>query len=866
MSEDPEWLRAVTREADILYRRVLEQAAEAGIQVPAYVKSGIPKEWMKTMYFDTVRKALLDKDPKDVMTKLKTASEYIDGVLAPRSGWIQRKDAPDRVKQQAMMGITRKPAFTPQAKNHSLPQLMETFKRMHKAVDSADWNGDPLKAEALPEFDSFGVHGYDSSLFLVGHANCIAGVDVMPWTPRDANGSPQVMYLPDSYYKKAMSDMREEILEAGSYLRPSHFLVGSPSAGGLYGDGLGVINVNNSEGAAGWRWTGLDNARELTSDGGRATKSNVTQTEIGYLVEHVLAGQPWTGPTMKNLMQPTTMTTRGDAKTHIDCVLFTTALLEAGYPLAHLMTSGRGIAITSTISWLMESVIGGPWTEALDAFDVPSFDLRGRRLVKERVRECFQKHDAGTHTTVSGDISRWDLNAAPGEHGLMAAYWANLLPPGKIPLLFGAASRPALWSAEQVKLLQGQIPVGSSKLVDVRVPEEDSMQPRVEKVEVWHLEVDVRRMVLQAFQAVHGSGVKLYGYTLPTTKTRVKVPIPNWMLEFGDSSPKGEEHFIWSHGSIRSGSLLTSANNSSLNKACLGAGYEALRRLGPRSTLVRKRVKLAGLPMPTGFNLPADGVDGFFRGDDALITFLRSVKISYSNGVYDVGQVYALIMAMTGRYGNYAKQLHGTLEEPLYEFASVLYSRQKQGGITPLQRSFERFITTEGSTSAGERLPLDDVEADAIADPAFGLDLGLITDTLSAKMRLLPQAGSQRPLSAFGNPTPGVDQVIRLAAFLDKNGLVYDLGGLTPGQYRLVQEAQAKRYALREARKGGTSKESMQDLETEYIEADLNSMLVEYANQRQGKQMPGRRTDAALRSFLGAVAEAKRGGTPYLFG
>jgi len=870
MTGDPDWLKPIIRDGETLRQRVLAQAAVAGITPPKYVLDGMPKEWLKTLYFGKVREALLAVDPSEVMTKQKSAAEYIEQVVAPRSGWKARKGrkgkgrAPDYLKQFGMFGVTRAPAFTPLASQHSLEQIIENVRRSESAVSSStEWGNDPMKAEVTGPLDSFGIHGLNSPLFVCGHANCVAGVDVMPWTPLDQSGRPQELYMPMRYYEESQPKVRGRILPPGTYLKPSHLLVGSPSAGGKYGDGHGVVNVNNAAGAAGAPYILMENAREATSNGRRASKANTTKREIQKLIDHVRAGQPWSGPTMKALMQPATLTTRGDAKSDLDLVIFTTAMLQAGYPLAHLLLSGRGIVITSTISWLMESIVGGPWTEALDAFDVKAYDLRGRRLVKEHVRELFASHAQGKHESVSGDVSRWDLNAAPGEHGLMAAHWANLLPPGEHPLLFGAASLPALWRAEQIDRLMATIPVGDSMKVSVEVVDPETAKSHVEEVEVHHLMVDLRKMVVQAFQAVHGAGVTLAGYDIPAQT--YKVPVPTSILEFGDTRPAGEEWFIHAHGCIRSGSLLTSANNSTLNDYEVEAGYRALARLGAKSTFVQRRAKLAGVPPPTRITAPPEGVDGFFRGDDSLIEFTRDFQIMSAEGPYDLGQKFALLMAMSGRYGNYAKQLFGTRAQPLYEFASVVYSQDRPGGITPSKRSQERSITTEGTTSAGERLPMTEEEAENLATSGGVLDLGKVTDQLSAKMRLLPQAGSDVPLSAFGNPTPGHEELLRNIAFMDRHGLVYDLAGLTPEEYKLVLEAEAVRYASREARKSGATKLTQQQLRDEYMEADLNRQLVEFAKIRGEKQMPGRRPQAALRDFETRVSQTRKGNSGYLF-
>jgi len=679
----------------------------------------------------------------------------------------------------------------------------------------------------------------------------------MPWTPKDKEGNPQTLALPLRFYERAHKEEREIMLPKGTYMTPSHFLVGSPSAGGRYDEGNGVIQQGNAAGAAGYPTTGMRDARKVTSDGQRATKGNTAKRELDAVIDHVIAGQPWYGPTYDRLKQPVTMTARGDAAQELDLLIFSNALLKAGFPLCKLMTASRGIAICPNVSGQMESIVAGPFLELLRTANVLEYDLTNSRLVKMRIITFFDLLELG-YRIVSGDVERWDLNQPEDEIGIMAASWANLLPPGKYPLLFGAASAPALWKAEEIERMRNTIPVGGSMKVSVAVPNTSGTGNHIEEVTVHHLEVDLRKMVVQAFEVVHGSGVRLWDYSVPTEMKRVKVP--DGIMSHGDETPVEEGWYINVHGCIRSGSLLTSANNSRENGLITRAALYALAELGPGSSLVKRRAKSVGIEVTEVEGDPRKS-EHFFRGDDSMLAFLMRVwaKVdgdSLARRELNPAEIFSVLMALVGRYANASKQVVGTLEDPLMEFASVLYANEAPGGLTKLLRTLLRYYATEGAAGVGELRPMDDEETD--------LDLGLVSDTTSAKARLMPQRGNRIPTSPFGSPTPGNDEVIRTMASLDKYGLVYGVIDDAEMQQKLVR-AEARRWAAREGRKHGSNAGTLDDLETEYLEAEIHLLLTAFARESKGKRNPAYVKDGAQISFENMVENVFKGKYDYLY-
>lgn len=848
------WEGRISTKVAELWRRILEQAKASGITVPPKYRQAVPKEFTKFGYFEPLVDMLIAHEPSKVMGKQRTVVEYIDIVLAKKLKWKKVHKAADREKQMGMFSIVKHPSFTPVAKNFTLEMQVGELKRLvQHSRNQPDWEGSALRDEVAGEVTKFGVHGYVNPLFIMGHASVVAGTMNMPWTAKDpSTGKIQHLPLPDRDYAYAWPQARDEMISKGFYLTPSHMLVGSRSAGGSFANGEGCLQIGNSAGAAGFPYTGEKDARALTSDGDRASKGNTAKREIAALVDWVRADQPWSGPLYERIAQPCTMTSRGDAKVDIDLAIFATALLEAGYPLAHMLMPGRGIVIVPGVATLMEGIVGGPFLEMLNIFDVGKYDLREGRILKSRILKLFELLQMG-YDVVSGDTERWDLNAYPGEHGYMAAAWANLLPPGKHPLLFGAASGPALWSAKQIQELRSKIPVGGSEKIQVEVPNKNKEGSHLEWATVHNLEVDLRKFVVQAFQIVHGSGVRVAGYALPTEVSRARVP--DEVLTYGDSSPSENNWYINVHGGIRSGSLLTSANNSMLNDVINKAAPGALKRLGVKSKLVQHRAKAVGLGRVTRIEGDHRDDENTARGDDFLNA--TRMKIYVDNKVLTGAESFSFKMSMAGRFANASKQVEGTKEDPLIEFASVSYGLKAKGGNTPVQRSFERTVTTEGSSGAGGRTPWDISEVD--------LDLGLIEDTLSAKARLAPQRGSGRPTSPFGSPTPGNREFIRSIAAMDIHGLVYDLESLDPSAIQARIDAEARRYAMQQSLKRGGTVKNYERYEQEWKEAEIHTMLSQFARERGKTQHKARTHDGARKSFLDAVSEARKGGNPYLF-
>jgi hypothetical protein len=849
-------------------QRVLEQAKAAGIQPPKSFLERMPKEWSKTLLLRKYTDLLWKHDPSEYVGKQRSIQRYIDEVIAPNMGWkrnqsLTGKDAPDRLNQSALFTLQVKPAYTPSARNFRPETHVADLQEILDVSRSSPlWMDTTIKDEVAPaKVERFGIHGVMNLGFIAAVGNVIAGIDHMPWTPLDKSGVPQTLPMPPASYIDAWPLVRADMkLRPGEYLTPSHMLVGSASAGGRYSSGNGVIRMNNTQGASGHPFIRMspEQRAKLVGPGVKMSKANVARIELAKIQAHALRGQKWSGKWFRELMQPTTMFARGDAKVDYDLLVFLVALLEAGYPLGVMLLTCRGIALTSTVSWLMESIFSGPWTEALDERDVRVYDMRVRRFIKEIVNGAIQSTLAGLIDAVGGDVLRWDLNRPEGEAGIMAAQSANMFPPGKHRILFGAASRPALWTEAQVQELLATTPVGGSRTITVEVPNENGDKTHTEEVEVSLLEIDVRKMIVQSYQAVNGSGLAYAGYDLPTRT--VRVPVPDEILTYGDANPEPRNWYIDVHGCTRSGSRTTSQDNSALNNTIVRAGWMSLLKYGPKSRLVKLRAKSVGLPLPRKIEGDPDGIYGVFRGDDSIIHIKKGNRIVGEDGKeYTPGQMFAVIMAMSGRYGNAAKQVFGTQEDPVLEFASVLYSKEFTGGLTPIDRSYERGTTTEGTASMVTRLPMSKEELGLTAD-----DLGRVATTEAAKSRILPQRGSYSGLPALGNPTPGNEFFVEKVASMDEYGFTYGLEESDPSKLQELVNAEARRHAFKEGRKHGLSGEELKLIEDDYRESDLHVLLATLSRERGGKQRRDREPGIANDAFREKVESAKKGEYPYI--
>lgn len=807
----------------ILWKRVLDQAAMAGITVPESVGTALPPELEKMKYFEDILGAFIEHDPSNGSSK--NFGEYVDRFLARKLGWKREKGVAN-TKQQDLFTINTSPRFTKVAEKYSWDQLREHFATLSNTVRKDDgWQKSKLKEEFVGDgINVEKVLGLSNPAFIVGHASVVAGRSNMPWTVTDSSGKVQPLPMPFKYYKHgARAVLREMDLGENSYLKPGHLLIGSSGSGGSYADNQGTAKISNTGGAAGYPYTRIDNARRITSDGNRATKGNVAREELKHILKWLKAGMPTSGPLWRRIAQPNTMWKRGDAQVRMSLSIFATALKRAGYPLLGLLLPGRGIVIVATIQVILESVFVNPMMEALYDHDVKTVDMRTKRFTKEQMAYVIQSVLARIWRAAGLDVSRWDMNMYPGEHGIEAALNGAMFAPGLHKILIGAASMPALWQGPQIEEMMRVLEPGESMVVEVEVPRDDSTNNRVEKVEVTALAINIRELIAKTIMAVNGSGISMGGYKLPVAM--YDVPVPREILglndpEYSDTSYEGIPETISVHGCRRSGSLGTSDHNSRLNGVVLHGGHQMLRDFRRNLGLINKRASHFGIPQLVSTSKgPADP---YFlrRGDDAVAATADRYTFSNGQGTIqgNLDIVGPLIYALSGRYANSAKQKTGDWGVPELEFSSEYYDATFPGGITSINRTLTRVLTEEGSTGGLDRMRMDDEET---------YDLGLVSDTLTAKARLMPQRGGL----SLGNETPGSNEIIMSVAALDKFGLTY---GMTQDKAELAARVrgEARRHARREALKHNMSEKHLPELEEEYLNHEIHSVLAEGYRRR----------------------------------
>jgi len=579
----------------ILWKRVLQQASTAGVKVPDSILSEEPpKEFAKMAYFTKVLEVLIREDPSKHMKKQKSSKEYVDKVLARALGWKKVSEV-SAEKQNALFSIPTNPTWTKVAQSFPIERLNEEFDRVRlKMRQSPDWGNSVFRDEMTAEPWPMNVHNLPNSLFICGHAHTVAGSQVMPWSSMK-DGKIEDLPMPERAYAHGAMELRKSIRLQGSYLKPAHLLIGSPSSGGKCINGEGVVVVSNSAGAPGMPYPTIKDSRSLTTDGNRATKANVAKNEVEAILDWIKAGQPWTGPTYDRLAQPNTMWRRGDAKVRVELAAFCKALLLKGFPLASLLLPGRGIVIVATAQTMLELVIFKPYGENRNDKDADNIDLRTRRFTKTIIRQFISLvlQDNGARA-VGADVERWDLNAYPGEHGIMAAFMMSLYEQGIHEILVGCASRPALWPEKLIQDLKRDLKIGEEKYVSVEVPNVSNEGTHIERVKVSKVGVDIRKMIAQVYQMVHGSGVHMGGYDLPVQLRKVRVP--GSIVSQSDVEKSEKDLVIFVHGSIRSGSVGTSDNNSNLNCIGIKGSSMLLGELSSTKGLVAKRGEYFALP------------------------------------------------------------------------------------------------------------------------------------------------------------------------------------------------------------------------------------------------------------------------------
>jgi len=846
------WEKTSSQMVNILWQRVLTQAEEAGVEVPSSIDiSKVPKELQKMAYFTDVLKVLIEDDPSKYMNKQKSTSEYFDKVLARKLGWKRTSDV-SAEKQNQLLGLRSTLPFAKLANNYTIDALETEANAVRiKMLKSPEWGDSLLKDEFLSEEYKLSAHGFSNPLFLAGHANVVAGASVMPWTSM-RDGKIEELPMPERYYVDGCRRTREQLgLGVGQYLNPAHLLVGSPSSGGRCIDGEGTVVISNSAGAPGMPYPTIPNARELTTDGNRATKANVAQIEMEVIVDWLEAGCPWTGPTYDRLAQPNTMWKRGDAKVRVDLLAFALALQRAGFPLCIMLLPGRGIVIVATCQTLLESTFFKPIQEHLTDGDVQTIDLRTRRFAKQVINGMLNAvASSDMARAVGADISRWDLNAYPGEHAAMAAFVMSLFPPGDRNILCGAASRPAIWGSQLVaELVQGMNP-GDEMLVSVDVPNVNNEGTHIEQVPVKCIAVNFRKMIAQVYQMVHGSGVHMAGYDLSTKVSKVRVPAEIVNLDGYDHQSKDIMLFV--HGAIRSGSGGTSINNSLLNSIVTEGAGTMLSESNVKGGLVSRRATWFGLPKVSkvlGYN-ERQLNRSIFRGDDSVRLIYQQLKDPQGK---DLGAEFipAFEYALVGRLANPDKQRTGDYRRPDIEYASEYYDMIFPSGITDFTRTLDRVLIPETETTPGDLKPRLGHEFDDEFDKA------LVLETMAVKSRLAPQRGATGIANPMGSPTPGNHHFIKFVASMDKFGLVYGMDDMNSGELQAYIESEALARALREVKKHNLDEEVIDEIVDEWREAELHSLLFDLWEQKR-ERMAGRRKDAGPGSFEEKVASLGR--------
>jgi hypothetical protein len=818
----------------VLWQRVRSQAREAGIslQVGAinFDTDEIPKDLSKMQYFTTILETLVKHDPSKIVGSQGSVEPYVRQHLAPVLG-MRRNRITAKVKQNALWQLKTDPNFTKLASNYNHDLTVKQFEhvRLQIAEDPA-WIGNPAREELTQDWNLYKVHGHINPLFVLGHMDAMNGRG-MPWAPLH-NGKKQTLPAPLALYTKGSEEVLAELKYQGRpFLKLAHLLPGSMGATAAYLAGKGVVRIANNAGAAGYPYTNDPDARSKTSDGKRPTKANVVQEEIRHLLPWLLADCPFEGELWDRIAQPNTVWNRGDATVDVRLLALARALHNAGYPLLALLLPGRGIAIVATIQTLLELLFVQPFQEYLAVADIRSFDQRTRRFTQTAASAFVRMVMTGLWRAAGIDWARWDLSMYEEEFGMEAASLMRALPQFQ-EILVGSASLPAMWTEDHINDLMAQLMPGESKKVSVTVPDPEGKHDWIEEVVVTKVSVDVHKLLARTVSATNGSGVSIAEFTWDNDI--VKVPIPD-EIRFGEGTVSGQADLIIKvHGGRRSGSGFTSMMNSWLNGIVTHGAFALLREPKRYKSFIGKRAKQFGQD-PIIRTVVGNSAHSMRRGDDELFA-IGDRYYDTSNSEMPLENVVAIAGGMIGRYGNAAKQRTGTWGEPDLEFASKYYSVSTPRGLTDPLRSIVRSLTTEN-----RGLPQDEIRP--WVDDESSIDLGIVSDTLTAKSRIMPQRGGPQ-----GDPTPGNENIVQLLASMDKHGLTYGNISISDAQLQDLINAEARRYGAREAGKHNLHEVDVKTLEQEYLNSDIHWLLRGWFRSKPDR-LGGREKGAAVKWY-----------------
>ena len=852
---EPEFLKVGNNLLKVLWGRVGQQVSDAGIDVSAFTVNGqpfvfdaseVPKDLGKMGYFHDLLACMIEVDPSKVPGTEKNVSEYIRKVVAPRLGMRVVNDAA-KVKQNALFQLHSNPNWTRLMANHNPPEVWKKGEEVRKRV-AADpgWRGNLLADELTLEWDLHKVHGFTNPMFVLGHMHSMQGAG-MPWSSRDRKGRVVGLPLPHDLMKHGCREVLKELdFDTRGRLKLGHLLIGSAGSSTQYGQGKGVVTLSNNSGSAGFPYTGLTKEQYKTIPfapmSKRAVKSTVIKAEIyDAILPWLLAGIPDEGPLWDRMCQPNSVWNRKDATVNVQLAMLAEALRRKGFPLLSMLLPGRGIAIVATAPTLCELTVAQPIQWMIVDRDNRTFDQRTNRIRRSGMRSIVMATLAGHVQSVGQDAARWDLSTYPQEHAYEAATYMRMFDRHQ-DILVGAASLPAEWTQDHIDMLMRELSPGETADIDVVVPDPDGGSDRIETVAVTKVSVDVHKLIARMVSLTNGAPVRMgeFEWKPPLREYEVPNDIRNLMTP-------GQYHEtdtlkVKVSGGRRSGSGLTSIGNTTMNGVITHGAYYGLKKNRRYKKLIAKRAKAFGLPN-LGGTQGSGPTYSLRRGDDQVYaTPLSFYKQDGSPMAF--ADAVGLGMAMAGRYGNPAKQKTGDWGVPILEFASKVYTAKNPEGETPPARSIVRSLTSEtGGVDPSFLSPVTGGEVP--------LPLGLVSDTMTAKSRIMPLRGGPH-----GDATAGNEHIVKYIADLDKFGLTYGELGYSDDQLQELLMAEARRYSAREARKHNLMDVDVNALLDEYIDSSLHFLLRRFWSE--GRSNRTSRKGAALGWWEGVIDDATK--------
>jgi len=561
-------------------------------------------------------------------------------------------------------------------------------------------------------------------------------------------------------------------------VEPSHMAYASG------GSAYDTIHMSNRAGSAGVFFQNLRKgiANELTKDR-KVNKSTVITPTVARHVEWIDLGLPIEGPYWDQLVKDCVSGAHRRSDRAISIAFRVLAKLD---PMVAAIMVGRLVIIVSPFITTGQNIVAQPlqrfWGQEYDM----GFDVRPPPYTKAKatgmVNKSFQNALIGIHDYLMGlDVTLLGENLNLVHRAGQLRVEVELLPE-ESDMLFVESDTPLLLSDGWSDQIKESLHPGSSGLYVLPGPTDD---PRfdVQECVVHRRVVNMKEYYLKVNMLLDVTAFQMGKYVIQPQPRAVPVPgiLPDWYLGAG-----GRKH----------GDANTLNGNCIVTLFCLKMGEFIINNIEEFPEF--KEYLGSDNPIFAHPGFRVNVADWLIRGDDTL------VRIVTSHGT-DIHEVSATLLSTTQQLANASKQ-EGSGRPGLAAagVSSRFYTNQRPGGFTLDDRFATRSFFKE---QGGEFFPeLSDDPVEIVAP----------IETVMSRMLVMREG-------VLGDQLPNAQESIDIVQDNAPNMMIFE--GMDKYSETEYLSTAARRYALRQNRRGYITEDQIPIVETEWLESQMYPRL-----------------------------------------